>query len=41
MYLHEKCKNCEVLKNKKCKGYQFLETLKDVKLTCKKYKESK
>lgn len=39
MYLHEKCANCIEYEKKKCKGYQFLESLKNVGLICKKYKE--
>lgn len=41
MYLHQKCANCEEHKKKKCKGYKFLDSLKNVGLICKKYKEKK
>lgn len=37
-YLHETCKKCKEHKDKKCKGYQFLDTLKTVGLNCKKHK---
>lgn len=41
MYLHNKCQNCKIFNEKKCKGFQFHEDLKTVGLSCKKYKEIK